>query len=75
MRIYFSVKAGMERDSFPAERRKDVLDVVNRMCDEVAGLPATTYIKAASNFDKAQRIFAKAIDAYDFVLAPTLPMA
>lgn len=75
MRIYFSVKAGMERDSFPAERRKDVLDVVNRMCDEVAGLPATAYIKAASNFDKAQRIFAKAVDAYDFVLAPTLPMA
>jgi Asp-tRNA(Asn)/Glu-tRNA(Gln) amidotransferase A subunit family amidase len=75
MRVYFSVKAGMERASFAEGRQRDVLDAVNAQCDSVEGLAATDYIMAASRFDKAQRIFAQMIEQYDFVLSPTLPMA
>ncbi len=75
LKLYFSVKAGMERASLPKERQRDVLDVVNTLCDAVEVAPATEYIMAASRFDKAQRIVAKVIDQYDFVLAPTLPVA
>ncbi|MDC0609783.1 amidase [Vibrio sp.] len=74
MRVYFSVKAGMERASLPQGRTRDVLDVVNAQCDSVEGIPATQYVMAASRFDKAQRLAAQMVDKYDFVLAPTMPM-
>ncbi|MEI4474097.1 amidase [Frigidibacter sp. MR17.24] len=72
---YFSVKAASERAGLPAESRGQMLPVLTRCCDAGDALSARDYAAAQGTVDKAQRSFARACAAFDFVLSPTMPMA
>ncbi len=71
----FSVRAAMERDELPPERRFEALDVINRSCDVGDRTSAKDYLRAVEAMERAKAAFAAALSPFDFVLAPTLPMA
>ncbi|WP_138470745.1 amidase [Poseidonocella sp. HB161398] len=72
---YFSVKAAGERAALPEDRRGQMLPVLTACCDAGEAMTALDFASAMSTVDKAQRLFARACEGYDFVLAPTMPMA
>jgi Asp-tRNA(Asn)/Glu-tRNA(Gln) amidotransferase A subunit family amidase len=70
----FSVRAAMERDELPADRRFEALDFINRYCDAGDRLSAKAYLRAVEAMDRAKAAFVEALSPFDFVLAPVLPM-
>jgi len=71
----FAVRAAMERDELPIERRFEALDYINRYCDTGDRLTAKTYLRAGEAMERAKSAFVEACSPFDFVLAPVLPMA
>ncbi|MCR5859400.1 amidase [Mesorhizobium sp. J428] len=71
----FSVRAAMERDELAPEKRVETIDFIGRYCDFGDAVSAKDYLQSATNMEKAKAQYAAGLSAYDFVLAPVLPMA
>ncbi|MER5172364.1 amidase family protein [Thioclava kandeliae] len=72
---YFAVKAASERAGLPEDRRGDMLPILTRCCDKGDAMSARDFAKALSTVEKAALAVNRATDAYDLVLAPTMPVA
>lgn len=71
---YFFVKAAGERAGLPAERRGEMNPVLSACCDEAEKMSARDFAGAISTIDKAQRSLTKAVNTFDFVLTPSMPI-
>lgn len=72
---YFSLKASMELDTLPEERHDWTLDIVKIRCAAVQDMSAKEYVIHTSRLDKAQRLYRQAVEKFDYVLSPIMPMA
>lgn len=75
LNLAFSVKAALERDELPVDRRGETLDFMTAYCDAGDRLSAKAYLRASETVDRAKKVFSDALSPYDFVLSPVMAMA
>jgi amidase/aspartyl-tRNA(Asn)/glutamyl-tRNA(Gln) amidotransferase subunit A len=70
----FQVRAVAELQSIPAERRGDVHPVIRQWCAPAAEYSAADFTRDSEAVARSAEVMRAACAAYDFVLAPVIPM-